>query len=745
MTRLQKLTRNTSVENPSVSSGMDSIDASSSPSTSLHASGASTARVQRGNSPSDVVPRSKPRIDLELLTRARSAPLTRDAISGLARTTAEQLSITLEHALDIRDIKAATALALAMAAQNAELAPSVVLRLIPDIDQRDLVPSLLRACGRSSEERLDVMRQVIERGQLSHDREAIVVFLASELLGDPPWSAPWPGLIRTLARQQLGNEAGILLGLVIAKSDREDIKTVGEEWLELNEKSNAEEVAKFWLEGLTEPVLDILPETEPPRVIAGYTVRKAQERPGRNDTCHCGSGKKYKKCCASKDEAQERVSETPQTDIARASASDVEGMRIQEVLALPFDQLARPALVAAIRQLRAYHRWEDAERALDVLDTSKDSDGEQVEELREFLMEEALRMRALDVLDRQLEKMREPEEVKQRIRAGIECARPSVTTLSVLDEQARQGLLGDIDATADVAFSLLDHAPALGILVARGALDPERIEDSDTLLEEIECARDRLELPPGDPFGSLYDEWVEDRKAESARKEAAHGELARTRIELERAEQEVNARQAQVVVLEHEVRDLRERLERHVQREQNASMPQDAILSAYRSAEENRQRLARKVEEMKALLAESNVERAALREQVAELEAAREAMSRRSDADSAEIALDVIEEEKTGEEATMPVRIPIFAARSIEALSEMPPKVGRQAVTIAGRLGSGDRAAWRDVKRMQGMEGVWTARIGIHHRLIFTVDEEHLQVRDVVTREALLTTLERYR
>jgi hypothetical protein len=25
---------------------------------------------------------------------------------------------------------------------------------------------------------------------------------------------------------------------------------------------------------------------------------------GRNDPCHCGSGKKYKKCCAAKDQAE---------------------------------------------------------------------------------------------------------------------------------------------------------------------------------------------------------------------------------------------------------------------------------------------------------------------------------------------------------------------------------------------------------------------------------------------------------
>lgn len=28
----------------------------------------------------------------------------------------------------------------------------------------------------------------------------------------------------------------------------------------------------------------------------------ADKRPGRNDPCHCGSGKKYKKCCLAKDE-----------------------------------------------------------------------------------------------------------------------------------------------------------------------------------------------------------------------------------------------------------------------------------------------------------------------------------------------------------------------------------------------------------------------------------------------------------
>lgn len=32
-----------------------------------------------------------------------------------------------------------------------------------------------------------------------------------------------------------------------------------------------------------------------------------EQRPGRNDPCHCGSGKKYKQCCLAKDETADRA------------------------------------------------------------------------------------------------------------------------------------------------------------------------------------------------------------------------------------------------------------------------------------------------------------------------------------------------------------------------------------------------------------------------------------------------------
>jgi hypothetical protein len=38
------------------------------------------------------------------------------------------------------------------------------------------------------------------------------------------------------------------------------------------------------------------------------------DRPGRNEPCHCGSGRKYKQCCLERDEAEDRA--------ARASAAE---------------------------------------------------------------------------------------------------------------------------------------------------------------------------------------------------------------------------------------------------------------------------------------------------------------------------------------------------------------------------------------------------------------------------------------
>jgi hypothetical protein len=63
-----------------------------------------------------------------------------------------------------------------------------------------------------------------------------------------------------------------------------------------------------------------------------------------------------------------------------------------------------------------------------------------------------------------------------------------------------------------------------------------------------------------------------------------------------------------------------------------------------------------------------------------------------------------------------------------------------------GTLAAGDGFAWRGVKQAKDMSRqVLMARVGIHHRMMFRVEEGTLEVLDLITREQLLTTLKRLR
>lgn len=48
-------------------------------------------------------------------------------------------------------------------------------------------------------------------------------------------------------------------------------------------------------------------------------AEEGPKRPGRNESCHCGSGKKYKHCCLTRDEEDERAARVQQASDAPPS------------------------------------------------------------------------------------------------------------------------------------------------------------------------------------------------------------------------------------------------------------------------------------------------------------------------------------------------------------------------------------------------------------------------------------------
>jgi hypothetical protein len=159
---------------------------------------------------------------------------------------------------------------------------------------------------------------------------------------------------------------------------------------------------------------------------------------------------------------------------------------------------------------------------------------------------------------------------------------------------------------------------------------------------------------------------------------------------------------------------------------------------------EQRKRMRAKLDELKAQIAEGNRERADLRKRLAE---ASEELAPRAEDEEPEPNEEDEEEEGVFEEATeeRDVLVPVYAPNATKGIANAPPKVAREAVVLSAQLAAGDPAAWRGCKRLlKPSPPVWSARCGIHHRLLFRPGDGRLDVLELIARKDLEMILKRY-
>ncbi|HEU4611326.1 MAG TPA: hypothetical protein VFS15_04595, partial [Kofleriaceae bacterium] len=275
-----------------------------------------------------------------------------------------------------------------------------------------------------------------------------------------------------------------------------------------------------------------------------------------------------------------------------------------------------------------------------------------------------------------------------------------------------------------IAYAVLRAEPVLGIYFARACIGTLHVDDAEVLLEAVEEARDALNLPPEDPAWAVLDELL-DRGKQAAKSDDG------TRLEQALAEST-----ARIDELERKLAAVRTELD------QARTRPAAALVRA----PEQRGALDERVRELEALIREGNAERRELRKQlesVATEEPARREGIRARRAAVEETDDDVADEIEVG---TRGITIPHFERRATDALADVPAAVAAEAMRTIGTLTAGDGFAWRGVKQAKDMtRPVLMARVGIHHRLLFRVEDGALQVLDLITREQLLTTLKRLR
>ena len=309
-----------------------------------------------------------------LVLRAESARLSREAVESLAReipSDAQAVDNLLEECIEGHFARAFTALSLAaLHAGTGRGRPS------PGRGRTSPPGPGCHRQARGARMQGDVVGALVGAvvdGRLSWQREAAALFLAAH------WSrersarstprrarAPDAHARARSARPRGGSPPGRRLGRArrrrALRPDRATARGKAAPDRSPNGRtgswsSSARPCSRAWT-------------TTTPR--APRTRRRAVPRVGRNDPCHCGSGKKYKRCCEARD--QERLrdsSDVPGVTRAELRLHLEDHLDLERVRSLRAHELARldprridPSLHGIVlNQLIRYEEW-DAVREL---------------------------------------------------------------------------------------------------------------------------------------------------------------------------------------------------------------------------------------------------------------------------------------------------------------------------------------------------------------------------------------------
>lgn len=480
-------------------------------------------------------------------------------------------------------------------------------------------------------------------------------------------------------------------------------------------------------------VIALIPHKPDNLIGSGPHVRRAVERIGRNDPCPCGSGQKYKRCCAGKDQLRMRHS------------SDVAGKTRAEVLAEPEPHLTEAKLKTLMphdmarldaaklhpKLIHPYFMRLGPMYLLDECATAFEKLGcetKEMEEIWEFVMFYVVVKQRADVAHR-LVKVRykdEPVPDTQWFSTRLLLARDDPAHfLEVLEAGAQEALISkDGEWLSRFAMGLtLSPVASVGIHCARSLIPLISKENAHSLMESIQRARDRLNLPPDEPFGEILEKRFAEEVADGG-KDAEALRKARQRMETKAAE--VN-----------QLKESMEKLRREV-RLQEKKAPATAPDQAPAETPELRS-LREKVKELKSSITERNNERATYRRELgqayAELKAARESKAAApvAEAPDAEDALLL-----PGEvESNQPPRPIEFPRRFHDTLQHLPRQTGRAALVLIGRIAAGDPSAFAGAIRLKAAPDVMRVRVGLDHRMLFRLLPESVQIVDLINRRDL--------
>lgn len=588
----------------------------------------------------------------------------------------------------------------------------------------------------------------MKRGRLRPDIEAMALFVAARWWKEHR-TEPFPPQIiiagRLLARVKWKEKMDLdklstLHALAVITEDP-GLISVLDEYLARRDDTFAatkKDLADAYLKEMREPLDAYVPNTPPPQVVEGYTMRRAVARTGRNEPCPCGSGKKYKHCCIEKDQqrlkrsgriagqAGEDVWENPEQHLTR-DLMDI--CNPHEIVRFKPEKIAPELLDAYFFRLGFFHLFDAALDGMEKLGYDED-----FRDSWEELMAGAVREKRKDIAQRLL-KVREPSGFTiERLHVGARLLLAEddpATLVKLLEEVGTMGL----DPRCEEELLGMSHGlltsrfAALGIFVSRSVIPIVSVTNASELFEQVLLTRDRLNIPPEDPYREILDQRLQTGSEDDEGKDAEALRDAQQRFE-------TKAR---------EVRELKEslhQLQREVElREKRALLDLAPVNASTATDEKAMKDLRDKVDSLKSELKQRHGERNELRRELQEAQSDLETLRQNVKPDlTVELKAKDDEEELCLPEennSNQPVRLIEFPNKFHERLNGFARHVARGAMSMIGRLAAGEPAAYVGVVRLKACPNISRQRIGSDYRLLFRLLPDRVQVIDLINRKDL--------
>ncbi|RQD75334.1 MAG: hypothetical protein D5S03_08570 [Desulfonatronospira sp. MSAO_Bac3] len=500
-----------------------------------------------------------------------------------------------------------------------------------------------------------------------------------------------------------------------------------------------------------------LPRSRAPSYIGrSQTVRRPVAKISRNAPCHCGSGKKYKKCCLEKDEellhdaspyAGLTMSQVMASPDLVEDTGVIDNMRAYQLKKVDPEKLNPRQLLAAYRKAVSFGLLETGYNMLLELKGRPEKEQFALERMHDLEQE------ALDDGNLELSKLIRshlPEDEPDYACRDFHMFLLENKDLFMEMEKYCQNVLSNQDDffnynPVDFAFCFEKLFPALSIIFIRSALLDERgsFLDSKFLMNVLRSSRADLDLDPLDDPVEDYLEWSMDKFEQDVDLEAKDREIQELKQQISEGRRDALRQERELRDKERELENLSERLEKENRLKKTGGAEQ--AQSQDRTGEQaDVAHLKRRIERLKMEIKEQQNERSRLRSQLESKQ--KEKYKTQDQAGQDKEKSEDVEQEPAQEDglAVNKVFIPVYTEQFRKSCENLPAGIVAKALRAAAGFASHHRDTLRQSKRLERLSSVYRVRIGLYHRLMIRYEKDELQVLDLIHRQELEKWIRQY-